>query len=286
MEERDYRLAQPTWCRGCGIYGILAAFKRAAAAVDLDPEMLVIVTGIGCHGRFNNYFKCYGFHGLHGRTLPLAIGVKLSNPDLQVVSISGDGDAYSIGLNHFLHAIRRNVTITCLVVNNQVYALTQGQTSPTSQRGFISISTPAGSQELPLDGLKLALAAGATYVARGFSGEPAHLASLIKRGLKHKGFSMIEVLSPCVTHNKINTYQWYRDNINRVDKSDGYDPKDIKMAWQGLLQNQGKIPVGLIYEKPTAAYESLVLQDKEKPLIHGDLKIRDERLEEIMDGFE
>lgn len=284
--KRDYHLVDPTWCGGCGIYGLLAAFKKAGVGLDLDPEMLVIVTGIGCHGRFNNYFKCYGFHALHGRALPVATGVKLSNPGLQVAAISGDGDAYSIGLNHFLHTIRRNVSIIYLVVNNQVYALTQGQTSPTSRMGYVSISTPTGSLEHPLDGLKLALAAGATFIARGFSGEPAHLASLIEKGFKHKGFSLIEILSPCVTHNKINTFKWYEEHLDLVDQDDRYNAKDIRMAWKRLLQNQDKFPVGLIYEEESPAYESLVLPDKRKPLIQGDLRIRGDALEKILEEFE
>lgn len=285
-KERDYNLSDPTWCKGCGIYGLFSAFKKAAVAVDLDPEQLVVVTGIGCHGRFNSYLRCYGFHALHGRTLPVAAGVKLANPDLEVVAISGDGDAYSIGLNHFLHAIRRNVDVTYLVVNNQVYALTQGQTSPTSQMGYVSISTPLGSGERPLDGLRLALAAGATFVARGFSGKPAHLASLIEKGLKHKGFSLIEDLSPCVTHNKINTYQWYREHIDWSDQDTDYDARDKRMAWRRLLNNRGKFPVGLIYEEERTTYESLVLRDKKRPLIHGDLSMDADALNKILEEFE
>ncbi len=284
--EKDYNLIDPIWCKGCGIYGLFTAFKKAAVAVDLDPEQLVVVTGIGCHGRFNNYLRCYGFHALHGRTLPVATGVKLANPGLEVVVISGDGDAYSIGLNHFLHAIRRNVDLTYIVVNNQVYALTQGQTSPTSQRGYVSISTPFGSKEGPLDGLRLALAAGATFVARGFSGEPSHLASLIERGLEHKGFSLIEILSPCVTHNKINTYQWYKQHIVRPDQDVGYNARDKKMAWKWLIDNKSKFPVGLIYEEEKATYESLVLQDRERPLIRGDLSIDVNALSKILAEFE
>lgn len=285
-KEKDYNLIDPTWCKGCGIYGLFSAFKKAAVAVDLDPEQLVVVTGIGCHGRFNNYLRCYGFHALHGRTLPVATGVKLANPGLEVVAISGDGDAYSIGLSHFLHTIRRNLDVTYIVVNNQVYALTQGQTSPTSQMGYVSISTPLGSRECPLDGLRLALAAGATFVARGFSGEPAHLASLIERGLKHKGFSLIEVLGPCVTHNKINTYQWYKEYIDWSDQNAGYSARDKRMAWKRLLNNKKKFPVGLIYEEEKTTYGSLVLRDRERPLIHGDLSIDVNALNKILEEFE
>lgn len=285
-KEKDYRLVHPTWCKGCGLYGLFAAFKKAAVSLEIDPERLVVVTGIGCHGRFNNYFKCYGFHALHGRTLPVATGVKLANPSLHVVAISGDGDAYSIGLNHLLHTIRRNIRITYLVVNNQVFALTQGQTSPTSPKGFISISTPAGSREYPLDGPSLSLAAGGTFVARGFSGEPVPLASLIEKGWKHKGFSLIEVLSPCATHNKINTYQWYRENIDRLDEDASYDAKDKGAAWMRLPTSGSKLPVGLIYEEERPTYESLVLRDEGKAMVFEDLKARVPVLRKILKEFE
>ena len=236
--KEDYHLENPTWCPGCGLYGIFDALKRAAVHLDIEPSQMVIVTGIGCHGRLNNYFKAYGFHGLHGRTLPVATGVKLSNPRLFILGISGDGDAYSIGLGHFVHSVRRNIGITYLVVNNSVFALTQGQTSPTSAMGYISISTPYGSKEYPLDGPQLALAAGGTYVARGFSGEVAHLANLIEKGMTHKGFSLIDILSPCVTHNKVNTYEWFKKNIDFLDRDSSYNPRDKK---QTLERVNGKI---------------------------------------------
>jgi len=280
---RDYHLEEPTWCPGCGIYAIFKALKKAAASMDLDPEQLVIVTGIGCHGRLSNYFKAYGFHGLHGRVLPVATGVKISNPGLQVLGISGDGDAYSIGLNHLIHSLRKNVSITYLVVDNRVFALTQGQTSPTSSFGFISKSTPYGSKEIPLDGVRMALAAGGTFIARGFSGQPTHLASLIERGMNHKGFALIEVLSPCVTQNKINTYKWYRENVYSLEEP-SYNAQDKKQAWE-MLNAHGKIPVGLIYEEQRSPFEELVLPRKEKPLVDDDLKIDVSKFENNLQEF-
>jgi 2-oxoglutarate ferredoxin oxidoreductase subunit beta len=200
-EKQAFQLTSPTWCKGCGLFGVFDAFKSAAASLDIAPEDLAVVTGIGCHGRLNNYFLSYGFHGLHGRTMPVATGIKLVNPALQVVAVSGDGDAYSIGLGHFLHALRKNVGLTYIVVDNRTYALTQGQASPTTDFGAVTLSTPFGSKDFPIDGPALALAAGGTFIARGFSGEAAHLASLIERGMKHDGFALIDILSPCVTHN-------------------------------------------------------------------------------------
>jgi len=281
---KDYHLGDPTWCKGCGIYAIFSALKSAAVSLDLDPEQLVIVTGIGCHGRLNNYFKAYGFHGLHGRVLPVASGMKLSNPSLRVVGVSGDGDAYSIGMNHFIHTLRRNVSITYLVVDNRVYALTQGQTSPTSRKGFISRSTPYGSKEVPVNGPRLALAAGGTFIARGFSGKPSHLASLIERGIRHRGFALIDVLSPCVTQNKLDTYEWFKKNTFILEEDSRFNPRDKQQAWS-IVDSNGKIPLGLIYEEEKSSFEELVLPEKEKPIVHSDLKIQASEFEKTMKKF-
>ena len=280
----DYHLEDPTWCPGCGIYAIFDALKSAVVSLEIEPEKLVIVTGIGCHGRLSNYFKAYGFHGLHGRVLPGATGIKLSNPELHVVAVSGDGDAYSIGMGHFIHSLRRNISITYLVVDNRLYALTQGQTSPTCSLGFVSKSSPYGSKEYPLDGPQLALAAGGTFIARGFSGEPSHLAALIEGGMRHKGFALIEVLSPCVTQNKVNTYEWFKKNIYRLEEDSSFDPRDKRKAWE-RASAEGKIPVGLIYREEKSSFEELVLPDREKPLVFNDLKININRFERILKRY-
>jgi 2-oxoglutarate ferredoxin oxidoreductase subunit beta len=283
-KDKDYHLIDPTWCNACGIYGIFSALKKAAVALNLDPEQLVIVTGIGCHGRLNNYFRSYGFHALHGRTLPVASGVKLCNPSLSVLGVSGDGDAYSIGLGHFIHSIRWNINITYLVVDNRVYALTQGQTSPTSEAGYVSVSTPYGSKELNLNAPRLALASGGSFIARGFSGNPTQLVSLFERGIKHKGFAFIEVLSPCVTHNKINTYQWFKESIYNLDEDSNYNPRDKIHAWEKLSKEK-KIPVGLIYVEKRPPYEDLVFGKEAEPIVSADLRVDASRLEKIMEKF-
>ena len=283
-KDKDYHLTDPTWCKGCGIYGIFTALKKVTAKLDLEPEQLVLVTGIGCHGRLNNYFRSYGFHALHGRTLPVASGVKLSNPSLSVVGISGDGDAYSIGLGHFIHSLRRNINITYLVVDNRIYALTQGQTSPTSETGFVSVSTPYGSKELNLNGPQLALASGGSFIARGFSGNPAQLSTLIEKGMKHKGFALVEVLSPCVTYNKVNTYQWFKKNIYNLDDDSNYNPKDKMKAWKKLSMEK-KIPLGLIYVEKRPSYEDLVFGKEAEPIVFDDLRVDVSRLEKIMEKF-
>lgn len=284
MNADSYHLHDPTWCRGCGLYCLFAALKNAAASLQIPPEGMVIVTGIGCHGRLNNYFNAYGFHGLHGRALPVAAGIKLANSSLTVLAVSGDGDAYSIGLGHFIHANRRNVNITCIVVDNRVYGLTQGQTSPTSQKGYVSISSPFGSKETPLDGPSLAIVSGGTFIARGFSGDPKHLTALIIEGITHNGFSLIEVLSPCVTHNKVNTNKWFKDNIVNLDDETDYSPKKRRRALEALSE-QGKIPIGLIYHEERPSFDDLSLPS-ETPLALTALDVDEKKLGAIMKDFE
>jgi 2-oxoglutarate ferredoxin oxidoreductase subunit beta len=284
MKEKDYHLHDPTWCLGCGIYGVFSSLKVTALSLHLKPEEIVIVTGIGCQGRLNNYFRSYGFHSLHGRALPVATGAKLANVQLSVITVSGDGDAYSIGLNHFIHAVRRNVDLTYIVINNMIYALTQGQTSPTSQMGVISISAPYGSKELPLDGPRLAFASGGTFIARGFSGAPKQLSYLFEQGIRHKGFSLVDVLSPCVTHNKINTYDWYRKNTYDIGQKQGYDPGNKDMAGQ-VLKGEKKMALGLLYKEKRPSYEKLLLLD-EKPLLRSRLTIDRKDRERILKRFE
>ncbi|MEW5901430.1 MAG: thiamine pyrophosphate-dependent enzyme, partial [Acidobacteriota bacterium] len=254
------------------------------AALSLEPENVVIVTGIGCHGRMNNYFHSYGFHGLHGRTMPVATGIKLANPGLRVVAVSGDGDAYSIGLGHFIQTVRKNIGLTYIVSDNRIYALTQGQVSPTTDFGMVTVSTPFGSKDYPVDGPSLALAAGGTFIARGFSGEVPELAEIIARGIAHQGFSLIDVLSPCVTYNKQNTYDWYRKNIVHVKEIPGYDARDRARAW-AALDHPEKIAVGVIYEEETPPFERLVLPDPTRPIGLAELAVDQARFQKIMENF-
>jgi 2-oxoglutarate ferredoxin oxidoreductase subunit beta len=283
-KKQSFQLTTPTWCKGCGLFGVFEALKSASASLDLDPKDLAIVTGIGCHGRLNNYFYSYGFHGLHGRPVPVATGVHLANARLQVVAVSGDGDAYSIGLGHFVHALRKNVNLTYIVVDNRTYALTQGQASPTTDFGMVTISTPFGSKDYPIDGPSLALAAGGTFIARGFSGRVPQLAALFEKGMRHPGFALIDVLSPCVTHNKVNTYEWYRDHLLDVESKAGYNPRDKASAWR-VLNAPKKLAVGLLYKEDKPTLEDLVLPDKDKPIALADLSVDPPKLEKIMEKF-
>ena len=210
----DYRSDEhPTWCPGCGDFGVLNAVYTALKVKNFPPEEVVAVSGIGCSSRLPYFMSTYGFHSLHGRAMPIATGVKVANPDLKVIAVGGDGDAYAIGAGHTVHAIRRNTDICYVIMDNAVYGLTKGQTSPTSALGFTTKTTPRGSADSPINPLLLALAAGATFVARGFSGKPKELAELIVRGIEHKGFAFIDTYSPCPTFNKINTFKFYREEV-------------------------------------------------------------------------
>ena len=282
--ENDYHLQDPTWCPGCGIYSIFAVMKKMAAALDIKPEELVVVTGIGCHGRLNNYFYANGFHALHGRALPLATGIKLANSRLKVVVVSGDGDAYSIGLGHFIHAVRRNINLTFIVVDNMIYGLTQGQTSPTSRMGFTSVSTPFGSSESPLDGPRLALASEGTFIARGYSGDPGMLLSLMEQGFQHRGFALIEVLSPCVTHNKMNTYEWFKDHTFRIEEEEGYEPSSREKAWE-FLGRKEKLALGMLYREERPSFDDLLFAGK-RPLVRSPLDVDSKKMEAILEKFE
>lgn len=232
--------------------------------MGLEPHNLVLVAGIGCSGKIISYFRSYGFHGIHGRTLPLALGIHLANPQVKLLVAGGDGDGYSIGLSHTLHAIRRNMDVTYLVMNNQTYGLTKGQCSPTSDEGFVTGSTPFGAIEQPLNPLALALAAGVTFLARAFSGQPQQMVELIEAGLSHKGFALIDIFSPCVTYNKVNTYDWFRQTIYDLGES-GHDSTDIHQAMRVAL-DQTRLGVGLVYQKSgQRSYEEAALAEDVVP---------------------
>lgn len=283
---KDFRnKVKPNWCPGCGDFSVLAAMQRAFANLGLEPEEVAIVSGIGCSGRIAGYVNSYGFHGVHGRALPIAQGLKLANRDLTVVAAGGDGDGYAIGMGHTIHAIRRNVNITYIVMDNQIYGLTKGQTSPRSQMGFKTKSTPNGSIESAISPMEMALTAGAGFVAQSVSSDIKGLTSVIEEGIKHEGFSLINVFSPCVTYNKINTYDWFKENLVKLDDVEGYDPSDRNKAMQVLMENNGLV-TGIIYqnkEKPT--YEKLVPGFKEEPLAKQDLTISKDEFEKLLAEF-
>jgi len=261
-QEYDKKLfkgtVRPNWCPGCGDYGLLSATTKALSKQGYQPHETVIVSGIGCSSSFPHWTSAYGIHMIHGRALPAATGVHLSNPDLKVVTVGGDGDGYGIGVGHLIHAARRNLDITYMVMNNQIYGLTLGQSSPSSQEGHITLTTPEGVDERPVNPLSLTLGAGATFVARGFSGDNKHLQTIIEAALEHKGFSFIDVLSPCVTFNKLNTYDWFRDRVYKLEE-EGHDRNDIQAAFGKALEWGDRIPLGILYQR---RYHTLAESDR------------------------
>ncbi|NMO96244.1 2-oxoacid:ferredoxin oxidoreductase subunit beta [Paenibacillus lemnae] len=283
---KDFRNnVKPNWCPGCGDFSIQAAIQRAAANCGLTPEELAVISGIGCSGRISGYIHAYGLHGIHGRALPIAQGVKLANRDLTVIASGGDGDGFAIGMGHTIHAIRRNINMTYVVMDNQIYGLTKGQTSPRSAEGFVTKSTPKGSIESTLSPLELALSAGATFVAQSFSSDIKQLTALIEEGIKHEGFSIINVFSPCVTFNKVNTYEWFKENIVNLDTFPEYDPSNRIHAMTKLMETGGLL-TGLIYQdKNRRSYENQISGFRETPLAEQDLALSEEQFDQLLAEF-
>ncbi|HCM68635.1 MAG TPA: 2-oxoacid ferredoxin oxidoreductase [Candidatus Kerfeldbacteria bacterium] len=256
---------QPTWCPGCGDFGIWTALKTALDELQLDPHNVVVVYGIGCSGNMANNVKTYAFHGLHGRPIPVAEGIKLANHDLTVIIIAGDGDTYGEGMNHFISSIRGNHDVTLIVHDNQVYGLTTGQTSPTSEKGFKTKSTPGGVIEEPVNPVSLALSAGASFIARGFSGDTTQLTDLIKKGIQHKGFALVDTLQPCVTFNKINTFQWFYRRVYHVEK-EGYIPNDWNKA-MAKAREMERMATGVLYVRERPSYHASLPVLEKGPLV-------------------
>jgi 2-oxoglutarate/2-oxoacid ferredoxin oxidoreductase subunit beta len=276
---------KPNWCPGCGDFSVQAAIQRAAANVGLEPEQLAVISGIGCSGRISGYINAYGLHGIHGRALPIAQGVKLANRELTVVASGGDGDGFAIGMGHTVHAIRRNLDVTYIVMDNQIYGLTKGQTSPRSAEGFKTKSTPEGSIESTLSPLEIALSAGATFVAQSFSSDLKQLTSLIEQGLQHKGFSLINVFSPCVTFNKVNTYDWFKENIVNLEQYPDYDSSNRVVAMNKIMETNGML-TGLIYQnKERKSYENLITGFKPEGLAKQDLQLSRADFDKLLTEF-
>lgn len=264
----DFNSDDPiAWCPGCGNFSILKALKQALVEIQQQPHELVIVSGIGQAPKTPHYLRCNCFNGLHGRTLPVATGIKLANHKLTVLAQGGDGDGYGEGGNHFLHAMRRNINITYLVHNNQIYGLTKGQASPTSDAGFVTKTTPRGSISPACNPLLLAVASDCSFVARGFAGEIEHLADLIKTGIQHKGFALIDILQPCVSFNRINTFKWYSDRVYEIDSDSTYDTKDRLNAFQKAQEWGDKIPIGIIYRNQRSTLEKQIPAIADQPLV-------------------
>ncbi|MFO2551214.1 thiamine pyrophosphate-dependent enzyme [Alicyclobacillus cycloheptanicus] len=249
-EVKDFTSEKATWCPGCGDFGVLRALQLAMINLGLEPHNVVLVSGIGCSGKITSYFRSYGFHSMHGRTLPVATGIKIAPPDLTLLVAGGDGDGYGIGLNHLIHAIRRNVNLTYVVMDNGVYGNTKGQTAPNSERGYISSSSPYGAVEDPIQILPLAAGAGIGFLAQGISSDVAQLTDLIVRGIHYEGFALINVISPCVTYDKVHTYEWYKANTYRYDE-------EVKesLPWQASCEGS---PLGILVNRNREDYSRRV----------------------------
>jgi 2-oxoglutarate ferredoxin oxidoreductase subunit beta len=263
----------PDWCPGCGDFGVLKAVKMGAAKAGVAPKDLVIVSGIGCSSNLPGFIHAYGVHSLHGRAVAVASGIHLANTSLKIVITGGDGDGYGIGIGHFIHAMRRNLDITYVVMNNQIYGLTTGQASPTTTKEMKTKSTPRGNVEFPINPLALALVSGATYVARGFSGEPNQMADLIAGGIQHKGFALIDTFSPCVTYNKLNTYPWFKKRVYKLEDEVGYHTGDMRAAFEKSFEWGDRIPLGLFYADQQPTYEDSEPAFARGPLVHQPLGI-------------
>ncbi|MFC1976664.1 2-oxoacid:ferredoxin oxidoreductase subunit beta [Chloroflexota bacterium] len=279
---KDYAEAIPiAWCPGCGNFAILQSVRNALVGLGLEPHQVLFVSGIGQAPKLPHYTRGNVFDGLHGRTLPVASGAKIANHELVVIGIDGDGGAYGEGVGHLLATMRRNIDMTYLAHNNQVYGLTKGQASPTSDLGFVTRTTPFGAGQ-PLNPLTLALSSDITFLARGFSGDIEHLSGLLKAGIEHQGFSLIDILQPCVSFNRQNTFQWYQERVYKLE-DESYDPSDKVAAFTKALEWGDKIPIGLIYRKERPVYEEQLPVLKDMPLVKR--KIDPSEFEGLLDEF-
>jgi 2-oxoglutarate ferredoxin oxidoreductase subunit beta len=287
LTARDFKGGiDPDWCPGCGDFGVLNSLQRACADLGLRPHQILTVSGIGCSSNLPGYFNTYGMHTLHGRSLAVATGAKMANHELTVIAVGGDGDGYGIGGNHFTHTARRNVDLTYVVMNNQIYGLTTGQISPTSRDGMKTKSTPFGSVEYPINPLTSAIMNGATYVARGYSGDVRQLTDLIRQGIEHKGFSHIDVFSPCVTFNHDNTHQFFKDRVLKLEDEE-HDPSDWKAACEKAMLWGDTIYTGVFFRNDTVANlgRREPVLDQGGPLAFRPLGLSEEQAKQIIDGM-
>ena len=271
----------PDWCPGCGDFGVLKSLKEALVQLEIRSHEVMIVSGIGCSSNLPGFIRTYGVHSLHGRSLPVATGIALANHALHVIAVGGDGDGFGIGSGHFLHTMRRNLNLTYIVMDNEIYGLTTGQASPTSMEGHKTKSTPRGNVEKPLQPLALALTMGATYVARGFSAAPKDLTKLIADAIAHRGFSLIDVFSPCVTFNKLNTYAWFKERVYKLE-DEGHDTGDMDAALQKSFEFGDKIPLGLLYREERPIYDDSEPILQQGPLVDQPLGLDKETFDAIL----
>jgi len=279
----DKELDDIAWCPGCGNYAILSSLKQALNDLQISPQHLVMVSGIGQAAKIPQYFKTHYFNGLHGRALPPATGIKAANPNLIVIAESGDGDMYGEGGNHFIHAIRRNPDITNIVHNNMVYGLTKGQSSPTSERGFQTSVQVNGVILEPFNPIALAIALDASFVARAFAGDREKTKDILKKAIQHKGYALVDIFQPCVSYNKINTFDWFKKHTYYLDES--YIPSNRVEAFKKSIEHD-KFPLGIIYknENKTAYHENLSIYKSDLTPLYK-RKLKSDRLLKLIKFF-
>ncbi|MBF0520376.1 MAG: 2-oxoacid:ferredoxin oxidoreductase subunit beta [Nitrospirae bacterium] len=261
----DYKGQEPAWCPGCGNFPILETLKTALFELGMESHQFTIVSGIGQAAKLPHYLKCNTFNGLHGRALPPATGMRLVNHEMPVIVTSGDGDCYGEGGNHLIHAIRRNINVTLLVHDNQIYGLTKGQASPTTTEGVVTKTQPFGANASELNPISLAIGLDCSFVARGYAADSVFLKSIIKEAITHKGFALVDILQPCVTFNKLNTYSWYKERVYHLDET--YNPYDRAEAFKLAIKPPDKIPTGIIYKNNKLTFEERISILKESPLV-------------------
>lgn len=274
MNIQELAARSPTWCPGCGNYGIWASLKNTLVKLGWSVDQFVIVYGVGCSGNMTDFITSHGFHSLHGRALANAAGIKLANHHLKVICMVGDGDCYGEGGNHLLHSVRGNHDLTVFVHDNRVYGLTTGQVAPTAAKGYVSKSTPQGVIENPVNALSLAISHGASFVAQGFAGDLPHLSQVVEKALLHKGFSLVNVLQPCVTFNKINTYQFFRDRVYKLE-TENHNPESQEQALNQVLFANDRIPIGVLYQNDRPAYHEQVVELKTEVLVKQPVIVQD-----------
>jgi len=265
LTSEDYRGQIPAWCPGCGNFPILKTFKEAMVELGIEPHRITMVSGIGQAAKFPHYTRCNTFNGLHGRSLPVATGIRLANHEMLVIAVTGDGDCYGEGGNHLMAAMRRNINVKLFVHNNQVYGLTKGQASPTTSEGTVTRNLPFGVVSGQFNPMALAVALDCSFAARGFAGDTEHLKELMKEAINHKGFALVDILQPCVSFNKVNTYDWYRQRVYRIEA--GYDPGNRAAAFTRALEWGERIPTGVIFRNSRMTFEERTPAIAQKPLV-------------------
>jgi len=274
----------PDWCPGCGDFGLLHAMKKAFSELGLEPHQVMVISGIGCSSNLPGYINTYGMHTLHGRSLPIAQGFKLSNHKMKVIAVGGDGDGYAIGMGHFVHAMRRNIDVTYLVMNNAIYGLTTGQASPTSGFKMKTKSTPFGNPEIPINPMTMALSSGCSFVARTYTGHLKRMVEIIKEAIEFPGFALVDTFSPCVTFNMVNTPKYFKDKCKDINAA-GHDSSDIMMAYKEAMQETDYIATGVLYKNERPCYEAGEQETLEQPLVDHELGYSKEERLKLMHQF-